>query len=103
MTTEQIITQDPDIHGGMPVFTGTRVPVKSLIDHLKAGDGLDYFLEGFPSVSRQQAILTHLSPWIKALNINRTSANTRSGSSSSPRKAIVFRTFNRRCAALTKS
>ena len=56
MTTAQIITQDPDIHGGVPVFTGTRVPVKSLIDHLKAGESLDYFLEGFPSVSRQQAI-----------------------------------------------
>ena len=56
MTTEQVITQDPEIHGGLPVFTGTRVPVKSLIDHLKAGDSLDYFLEGFPSVSRQQAI-----------------------------------------------
>ena len=45
MTTEQIITQDPEIHGGLPVFTGTRVPVKSLIDHLKAGDSLDYFKE----------------------------------------------------------
>ena len=56
MTTEQVITQDPNIHGGLPVFTGTRVPVKSLIDHLKAGDSLDYFLEGFPSVSREQAI-----------------------------------------------
>ena len=56
MTTEQVITQDPDIHGGLPVFTGTRVPVQSLIDHLKAGDSLDYFLEGFPSVSREQAI-----------------------------------------------
>ena len=56
MTTAHIITQDPDIHGGLPVFTGTRVPVKSLIDHLKAGDSLDHFLEGFPSVSRHQAI-----------------------------------------------
>ena len=56
MTTEQVITQDPEIHSGLPVFTGTRVPVKSLIDHLKAGESLDYFLEGFPSVSRQQAV-----------------------------------------------
>ena len=38
------------------MFTGTRVPIQSLIDHLKAGDSLDYFLEGFPSVSREQAI-----------------------------------------------
>ncbi|MDE0298421.1 MAG: DUF433 domain-containing protein [Candidatus Poribacteria bacterium] len=56
MTAEQVITQDPEIHGGLPVFTGTRVPVKSLIDHLKAGESLDYFLGGFPSVSREQAI-----------------------------------------------
>ena len=56
MKIEQVITQDPDIHSGVPVFTGTRVPIKSLIDHLKAGDNLDYFLEGFPSASRQQAI-----------------------------------------------
>ena len=41
--------------GGTPVFTGTRVPVDSLIDHLKAGDPLDRFLDGFPSVSREQA------------------------------------------------
>ena len=56
MKPEQVINQDPDIHGGVPVFTGTRVPIQSLIDHLKAGDSLDYFLEGFPSVSREQAI-----------------------------------------------
>lgn len=41
--------------GGTPVFTGTRVPVDSLITHLKAGDSLDDFLDGFPSVSREQA------------------------------------------------
>ena len=56
MKSEQVINQDPEIHGGTPVFTGTRVPVKALIDHLKAGESLDYFLEGFPSVSREQAI-----------------------------------------------
>ncbi len=56
MKPEQVINQDPEIHGGTPVFTGTRVPVKALIDHLKAGENLDYFLEGFPSVSREQAI-----------------------------------------------
>ncbi|MDE0425209.1 MAG: DUF433 domain-containing protein [Candidatus Poribacteria bacterium] len=56
MKPEQVINQDPEIHGGTPVFTGTRVPVKTLIDHLKAGESLDYFLEGFPSVSREQAI-----------------------------------------------
>ena len=56
MKPEHVINQAPDIHGGKPVFTGTRVPIQSLIDHLKAGDSLDDFLEGFPSVSREQAI-----------------------------------------------
>ena len=51
----QIIIIDPDIMGGVPVFAGTRVPVHSLIDHLKAGSSLDDFLDGFPSVSRTQA------------------------------------------------
>ena len=51
-----MINQDLEIHGGTPVFTGTRVPVKALIDHLKAGESPDYFLQGFPSVSREQAI-----------------------------------------------
>ena len=45
MKPEQVINQDPEIHGGTPVFTGTRVPVKALIDHLKAGESLDYFLK----------------------------------------------------------
>ena len=56
MRPEQVINQDPEIHGGTPVFTGTRMPVKALIDHLKAGESLDYFLQGFLSVSREQAI-----------------------------------------------
>lgn len=42
--------------GGTPVFRGTRVPIKNLIDYLEAGDSLDIFLEHFPSVTRQNAI-----------------------------------------------
>ena len=55
MEKRQVYHSDPDIMGGTPVFTGTRVPVDSLIDHLKAGDPPDRFLDGFPSVSREQA------------------------------------------------
>jgi uncharacterized protein (DUF433 family) len=51
-----VVTQDPEILGGEPVFTGTRVPVKSLFDHLEAGDSIEDFLEGFPSVKREQVI-----------------------------------------------
>ena len=42
--------------GGTPVFAGTRVPTQTLIDYLEAGDGIDEFLDGFPSVSREQVI-----------------------------------------------
>ncbi len=56
MDIKQIITVDKDILGGQPVFSGTRVPVETLFDHLEEGVGLDEFLEDFPTVSRQQAI-----------------------------------------------
>lgn len=55
-STSSIIHSDPDILGGTPVFFGTRVPMKNLIDYLEAGDSLDEFLDHFPSVSRAQAI-----------------------------------------------
>lgn len=55
MTIDGIVSVDPEIMGGTPVFAGTRVPVQSLVDHLLAGDSLDYFLQGFPTVTRQQA------------------------------------------------
>ena len=51
-----IVTAATDIMGGTPVFAGTRVPIQTLIDYLKAGDTIDEFLEGFPSVSREQVI-----------------------------------------------
>jgi uncharacterized protein (DUF433 family) len=47
---------DPEILGGTPVFVGTRVPVRNLIDYLERGHGLDEFLDAFPSVSRERAI-----------------------------------------------
>jgi uncharacterized protein (DUF433 family) len=51
-----IISTSPDIMSGTPVFSGTRVPVQSLIDCLEGGDSIDEFLEGFPTVSREQVI-----------------------------------------------
>jgi len=56
MKCEGVIHSDPDILGGTAVFVGTRVPVQSLFDHLEAGDSIDDFLEGFPSVRREQVI-----------------------------------------------
>jgi uncharacterized protein (DUF433 family) len=49
-------SQDPEVLGGELVFAGTRVPVKSLLDHLEGGDSIKDFLEGFPSVRRAQVM-----------------------------------------------
>ncbi len=57
MSLEQILSRDPDIVSGALVFKGTRVPVQTLIDYLKSGETLDRFLEGFPTVKREQAEL----------------------------------------------
>ena len=50
----EIVRSDKEILGGTPCFAGTRVPVKSLFDHLEGGYSIDYFLEQFPSVKREQ-------------------------------------------------
>jgi len=52
----RVIHSDFEILGGTPVFVGTRVPMKTLLDYLEAGDSLDEFLDHFPSVKREQAI-----------------------------------------------
>jgi uncharacterized protein (DUF433 family) len=51
-----IVTCSPDVMGGTPVFAGTRVSVQTLIDYLEGGETIDDFLEGFPTVSREQVI-----------------------------------------------
>ena len=51
-----VIIKDPNILGGVPIFRGTRVPFKVLIDYLEGGDTLDQFLEEYPSVSREFAV-----------------------------------------------
>jgi uncharacterized protein (DUF433 family) len=51
-----VIHRDPEIQGAVPVFVGTRVPLKNLFDSLEAGDSLDQFLDDYPSVSREQAL-----------------------------------------------
>jgi uncharacterized protein (DUF433 family) len=53
---KSVICRDPEVMGGTAVFCGTRVPVQTLIEHLEAGDSVDEFLEGFPSVTREQVI-----------------------------------------------
>lgn len=52
----QLITKDPEVLGGTPVFRGTRVPFQNLLDYLEAGQTIDEFLEDFPTVTRQSAV-----------------------------------------------
>lgn len=56
MLASSVIHTDPEILGGTPVFVGTRVPLKTLIDYLEGGHPLDDFLDDFPSVTREQAV-----------------------------------------------
>jgi uncharacterized protein (DUF433 family) len=53
---ESVVKIDPEIMSGAPCFAGTRVPIQNLIDYLEGGDSIHDFLEGFPSVSREQVI-----------------------------------------------
>ena len=56
MDIKEIINVDAEILSGQPVFTGTRVPLETLFDHLESGISLDEFLDDFPTVSKEQAI-----------------------------------------------
>jgi len=51
-----VVKIDPEIMSGAPCFAGTRVPIQNLVDYLEGGDSIEDFLEGFPSVSREQVI-----------------------------------------------
>ena len=53
---QAIVSCTAEVMGGAPVFAGTRVPVQTLLDYLEAGETIDDFLEGFPSVTRDQAV-----------------------------------------------
>ena len=62
----EVVTKDPEILGGTPVFRGTRVPFQALLDYLEGGQTLDDFLEDFPTVSREAAVhaLEHAKPLV---------------------------------------
>jgi uncharacterized protein (DUF433 family) len=53
---QPVVSCNPDVMGGAAVFVNTRVPVQTLLDYLEAGDPIDEFLAGFPSVTREQVI-----------------------------------------------
>jgi len=73
---ELIVSRDPEVHSGDLVFRGTRVPVETLVDHLKSGYSIEEFLDGFPSVERWQVeAFLELSP--EAIEqMNQRSAHT---------------------------
>jgi uncharacterized protein (DUF433 family) len=56
MALNNVITRDPEVLGGTPVFRGTRVPFQALLDYLEGGQTLDEFLDDFPTVTREAAI-----------------------------------------------
>ena len=60
-TSALVVHSDPEILGGTPVFVGTRVPLRNLIDYIEEGYTLDEFLDEFPSVSREQVLAAYLS------------------------------------------
>jgi uncharacterized protein (DUF433 family) len=53
---KKVVSIDPEVMGGTPCFSGTRVPVQTLMDYIEAGDSIDEFLKDFPTVKRGQVI-----------------------------------------------
>ena len=53
---EPVVSRNPEVMGGTPVFAGTRVPVQTLLDYFEAGESIDDFLQGFPGVTREQVV-----------------------------------------------
>ena len=54
--SERLVVTDPEVMGGTPVFAGTRVPIQTLIDYLQADQTIEDFLDGFPTVTREQVL-----------------------------------------------
>lgn len=73
-TLESVVRCDPDVLGGTPVFAGTRVPVKNLLDYLAAGDSLERFLDHFPSVTLVEQAVAALEVAKDLLTSRATSA-----------------------------
>ncbi|MEO0646339.1 MAG: DUF433 domain-containing protein [Cyanobacteria bacterium J06650_10] len=67
--TPTVISISPEVMSGTPVFSGTRVPIETLLDYLKAGESIDDFLDGFPTVSKAQvvALLEEMSKQLAAM------------------------------------
>jgi uncharacterized protein (DUF433 family) len=77
MNLKDIISANSEVLGGQTVFTGTRVPVESLFDHLESGITIDSFLDDFPSVSKEQviALLEYTSKLLNTKNLDQLYAS----------------------------
>jgi len=71
MAEQQVFHSQPEIMGGEPVFAGTRVPVRALLDYLEEGDTIESFLDAFPTVTREQAT-TFLKQDGRGLHVSET-------------------------------
>jgi uncharacterized protein (DUF433 family) len=69
MNGPKVVVRDRDILGGTPVFAGTRVPIRSLLDYLAAGQNLHEFLDDFPTVQHAQAV--ELLAWLEHIAVTR--------------------------------
>ena len=75
--THPVVSRDPDVMGGTPVFRGTRVPVQTLIEYLDAGETFGKFLDGFPSVTREQVVASARRPRSSLSNRSRENSARR--------------------------
>ncbi|MCI0698876.1 DUF433 domain-containing protein [candidate division KSB1 bacterium] len=71
------ISSSPDVLSGTPVFKGTRVPFQTLLEYLEGGESIDSFLEGFPTVTREQVIAFLEEAKERMFDSNRTCPNSR--------------------------
>ena len=70
-----IVHSDPEVMGGTPVFVGTRVPLQNLIDYLEGGESIEDFLDGFPSVKREQVMAVIEAGKLKVLETIKSCAS----------------------------
>ena len=70
-----VVASSPDVMGGTPVFAGTRVPIENLLDYLEGGESIEDFLDGFPSVKRDQVLAVIEAGKVKVLETIKPSAS----------------------------
>jgi uncharacterized protein (DUF433 family) len=88
MLHTELVTISPNVMSGTPVFFGTRVPIQSLFDSLKAGDSIDQFLDAFPTVKREQVIAFLEAIEARIVQLLLAGVETENGSSNSEQNPL---------------